>query len=223
MTRRPPERPSSVVYSDQEALRSLLVVHAVEAPRILDVTHNRGRFWRGLPYAPHRSDVDPALLQDGYTDTVADFRQLPAEWSGSWDVVVFDPPHTTEPGKSRRGIVAGAWAGTYGSQSIPECRDNIVPLFRPFLVEAQRVLVPGGIVIAKIADQVHRGRQQWQGRAFQNVAEEVGFTCCDQVIKVRKSVMQDPKNTSVHHVRKQHCYWIVLRNGEKCVGRRGKP
>lgn len=213
--RRAVKRPLSVVGTDQEALRALLALHACPEPRILDVTHNRGRMWKGLPYRPHRSDRDASLHEQGFTDTVADFRALPFE-DGSFDVIVFDPPHLTHGG----GVgVMREWRSRFGLGDEYAGGLSLEDTFEPFLEQAQRVLtVPTGVVLAKIADQVHGQRHRWQARAFQNMAEATGWTCCDLMLKVHyeHGVLNDPRWKLVQHTRQVHSYWIVLRNGPDC-------
>lgn len=214
-----PHRPSSVVKTDQEALRRLLAIHAVAQPRILDVTHNRGRMWAGLEFRPHRLDSNPALHAEGFTDTVADFRALPfAPWS--WDVIVFDPPHISEAG--RTGLVGERrgdnWALHYGTLSDGFGGASISWCFPLFLNEAARVLAIGGVILAKISDQVHRAAYQWQHIDFILAGREAGFTACDLIVKIAKSRagLIDPRWRNVWHVRKVHTFWIVLRNSKEC-------
>lgn len=203
-----PARPVSVVETDPEALDSLLSIHAVDQPRILDVTYNRGRIWGELPYKPTRLDRDPTLLALGFTDRVADFGALPFE-DATWDVVVFDPPHQTDGGKDALG---GKWATDYGTDAADMRGPNIEPIFAPFLLEARRVLAPGGIVLAKIADQIHASAYQAQHIAFINAARGFGLELIDLAIKVsaNRGSLVDPKWKRVCHLRQIHTYWIAL-------------
>jgi hypothetical protein len=45
---------------------------------------------------------------------------------------------------------------------------------------------------------------------------QAGFCACDCIIKVRKGPIVDPKWTTAHHSRRQHCYWLVFRKSDKC-------
>lgn len=210
-------RPVSVVGSDQQALRNLLMLHAVPDPRILDVTHNAGRMWQRTGYAPHRLDRNPSLKEQGLIDTVADFRSLPFE-PASFDVIVFDPPHIADAGKN--GITGGSesWGARFGTDGQDvHGQASVSHLFRPFLVEAKRVLVPGsGIVLAKIADQIHGGMYQWQHADLKDAALQEDMTPCDLMLTVHmnRGGLNDPRWKHVYHVRQVHCYWMVIRNAK---------
>ncbi len=208
-------RPVSVVTTDQRALVDLLGVHAVDAPRILDVTYNTGKMWKGLDFAVTSSDSNPALPTD-YHD---DFRAL-SHADASFDVIVYDPPHLTHAGGNG---VMGGWAETYGLHESYHRDNGPTAAYGAFLGEAKRVLVPNGIVLAKICDQVHGAIYQWQAFAFIQAAQAAGMTACDMQIKVRKSGLIDPKWKNVYHVRKVHTYWLVIRNGLKCMRLRERP
>ena len=80
------------------------------------------------------------------------------------------------------------------------------------------VLKIGGIVLAKIADIVHNHHYQWQQVDFINAVREVGMTPCDMMIKCDPCAgsLQSSKWNNVKHLRKAHCYWIVVRNSKRC-------
>jgi len=207
-------RPGSVVENDAEALVTLIGIHARPNPRIVDVTHNDGTIWVGTAYAPTRVDVDPQFRAMGMCDITADCRELPFDGE-SYDVVVFDPPHITDAGDdSIMGLRYGTLPG-----------ENIGELFAPFLSEANRILSDGGIVIAKICDQVHAQHQQWQHVDFIMDAEDAGFTACDMMVRVRRGDLGGEWH-HIYHVRKQHVFWIVLRKGlDNCqrLAQSGQP
>lgn len=200
---------------DHEALEILIALHAVRTGKrlaILDATCNQGTMWRDCTYAPTvRMDIDPLHA----LDVVGDFTAMPFE-AGSFDVVVFDPPHLPTHAASKNS--SKIWKRRYGitEEGAGREEDNVSGMFMPFLVEAERVLRPGGIVLAKIADLVHNHRYQWQQVAFVLAVEQVpGLSPCDMLIKadpnagsLMSSKWQNPK-----HLRKAHCYWIVVRKG----------
>lgn len=213
-------RPTSVVNGrDRDVIPLLLDVHAVEEPRIIDVTHNKGVMWKGLDYSITKSDISREMSPD--CDFEADCRSLPVD-DESFDVIVFDPPHLPTAAASVNS--SGIQREAYGLTETGDYRegDNINPLFLDFLTEARRVLSRDGVVLAKIADLVHNHRYQWQHVAFINAAEAAGMTACDVVIKCdpAASNLKSSKWKNVNHLRRAHCYWIVVRRDGRCEGSR---
>lgn len=210
---RPRMLTSSVFYgNDAEILNSIIPMHAgVAEPLILDVTYNRGVMWKGTDYRPHRMDINADLD----LDTVGDFTAMPFA-DGSFDVIVFDPPHLPTAAASKNS--SKVWEQRYGITNGDSMRSgtNVSPMFLPFATEASRVLRPGGIVIAKIADLTHNHRYEWQHIDFVNAVREAGMTACDLAIKARKTKLTSSKWTNVKHLRKLHTYFIVARNNGKC-------
>lgn len=199
---------------DPEAIELLLAVHCpLKTPDILDCTFNVGCMWRGLDRAPVRLDINTALD----VDVVADFTRLPFR-NASFDVLVFDPPHLPVAAASRGS--SKMWERHYGItiRGMGWDGDDVSKMFRPFLREAKRVLRPKGLILAKIIDLVHNHRQQWQQVAFVNAVRKVGLTPCDMLIKCDPSAgnLHSSKWRKINHLRKAHCYWIVVRNSHKC-------
>jgi hypothetical protein len=144
-----------------------------------------------------------------------DFTAMPFA-ANSFHVVVFDPPHLPTAAASENSSLI--WEKRYGITSEGAGRegDNICGMFRPFLREAHRVLVNGGIVLAKLADIVHNHRYQWQMVDFVVAARELGLTPCDLMIKTRKTGLVSSKWKRVKHLRRRHSYWVVVRNSKRC-------
>lgn len=207
-------RPTSVIFGrDREVIPRLMEVHSPTAtPVILDACHNRGVMWGGSGWTPTvRLDQDPTMS----VSCVGDFRALP--FGGSvFDVIAFDPPHL--PNASGSSGSSGIERRQYGLTGDHDygSGDNVSPAFTPFLLEAERVLRPDGIVIAKIADLVHNHAYQFQHIDFIRAAQAVpGLTACDLLVKADPAAanLKSSKWQRVHHLRRAHCYWIVVRKG----------
>ncbi len=210
------DRSTSVLHGrDGEAIVTLLNIHCETiTPRILDCTHNKGTMWSGLQMNVVRMDISDEFE----VDVVGDFRAMPFP-DRAFDVVVFDPPHLPDDaGKTCRHHDAY----NVGNTGLGMDGDCVSAIFTPFLLEAKRVLRPGGIVLAKIADLVHNHRQQWQQVDFVNAVRAAGMTPCDMLIKIDPSagMLSDPRWKNVKHLRKAHCYWIVVRNSSRCESHR---
>lgn len=206
------DRATSVLHGrDGKAIVTLLNIHCQTAsPRILDCTHNKGVMWRGLSMDVVRMDIS----HDAEVDVVGDFRRMPFP-DRAFDVIVFDPPHLPEDSGKKCRLHKSYNVGNTGLGMDGEC---VSAIFAPFLSEAKRVLTPAGIVLAKIADHVHNHRQQWQQVDFVNAVRTAGMTPCDMLIKIDPSagLIADPRWKNVKHLRKAHCYWIVVRNSKSC-------
>lgn len=172
--------------TDPESLADLIEMHAPRNPRILDVTYGSGTIWQGVPWQPEvRVDVRPLPN----VDYVGDFRDLrhlaypsrPADRclylpDEHFGVVVFDPPHIPEAGKKSRHAER---FGLLADDSLAHAAD-ITHLFEPALCEAKRVLAPGGVVLVKVINIVHRGVYRHQVAAFVQACTKVGLRLCQQ-------------------------------------------
>jgi SAM-dependent methyltransferase len=202
--------PSVWYGEDTELLEKMLDFYPRRKPKkILDSTVNGGRFWRDSRRPVIGLDIEsrhrPSLVAD---NTAMPFRD------GSFDVVVYDPPHIPNQGRdnkkdfnTRFGLVL---------RSSKENHYTFTHTFPPFVREAYRVLRGEGILLCKITDYVHHHRYQWAHIELINAAREAGFMPCDCIVKIRKGPIIDPKWKTAHHTRRQHCYWLVFRKSKKC-------
>lgn len=209
------DRPLSVMLArDPEVLRLMLNFYAQPEAKVLDVTANERRMWRGVNWpSVTYADIDPAMKPD----IVADFRALPVA-DNSFDVLVFDPPHLPSAAASKESDQR--FAGNYGLGHAPKA-DNISSYFPPFLAEATRVLKPEGMIFAKLKDFVHNHAYQWTLTDFvAAVRMQPGLTACDLIVKRDPSAgsMKSSKWQKAHHARNAHCWWVVVRKG-RCEAR----
>jgi SAM-dependent methyltransferase len=154
-------------------------------------------------------DINP----DYRPSIVADNLSMPFR-SECFDVVVYDPPHVPNQGLDKQKDFSTRFGLTLKSPK--ENGYNFSHLFAPFVKEAYRVLVPEGILFAKIADYVHNHRLQWAHIDLVNAADAAGFLPCDCIVKVRKGPIVDPRWKVAHHSRRRHSYWLVFRKSKKC-------
>jgi SAM-dependent methyltransferase len=215
------ERHPSILHGkDCRAIEILMEVHCenLDSPFILDCTSNVGTMWKSCGHKPSvKSDIVPSHP----IDVCSDFMAMPFR-SSIFDVVVFDPPHL--PTHAASANSSGMWKERYGITESGEGRegDDVSGMFEPALMEIRRVLKDGGICLAKIADQVHNHRFQWQMCDLVMAARKIGLTPCDLLIKMdpAQGNLKSSKWRSVRHLRKAHSYWVVLRNSRRCERRR---
>lgn len=202
--------PSIWYGEDSELLDQMLRFYPRKKPKkILDATFNVGRFWRGLSWKVVGLDINP----EHKPAIVADNRDMPFE-DGSFEVIVYDPPHIPNQGKDASKDFNTRFGLTLKSPK--EHGYSFSFMYPAFVAEAYRVLCKEGILLCKIADYVHGHRYQWAHLDFINAAREAGFCACDCIIKVRQGPIVDPRWKTAHHARRQHCYWLIFRKSTKC-------
>ena len=215
-------RNKSILFGkDNEVIPILLEIHCnTQNPKILDCTYNTGKMWKDSPIKPHRMDIDSKYE----LDTVGSFTAMPFN-GAEFDVIIFDPPHLPTHAASINS--SKIWKNQYGITDSGAGRegDNVIGMFEPFLLEAKRVLKKDGIVLAKIADLVHNHRYQWQQVEFIKAVQKLEMTACDMMIKCDPNAgnLTSSKWENVKHLRKAHCYWIVVRNSNKCECKKLNP
>lgn len=204
-------RPESVMLArDPEVLQLLLNFYASPGAKVLDVTANKRRMWEGVSWSgPIKySDIDP----EQQPDFVADFRDLPFS-KESVDVLVFDPPHLPQAAASPASHEQ--MVEDYGlAKSVHG--DNVSSFFKPFLVEAHRVLAQDGLIFAKLKDFVHNHKYQWTLTDFINEVKQVaGLTPCDLIVKRDPcgGNLKSSKWKNSYHSRCCHTWWVVVRKG----------
>lgn len=198
--------------SDSKLLPKMIEFYSkLPGTPILDATFNAGKMWKGTGIRPVTMDMDP---QYG-TDYVCDNQVMPGVPDYHFGVVVYDPPHCGDNGRDKS---TKNFDGIYGCNQtcLKEQGYTLSHLYPGFLTQAKRVMLPEGIVLAKITDQVNSHRSRWAHVDFMVMAEKAGFTVCDLIVKVRKGPMMSSTWNHMRHARKRHCFWIVLRNGRSC-------
>jgi hypothetical protein len=173
----------------------------IPEPRILDATVNHGRIWgRGKSrYKYTGMDIDASV----HPHIVGDNTAMPFA-DESWDVIVYDPPHTGEQGKSR-------FAAIYGTGVAVNKTGGLAHTYPAFLREAHRVLRPKALLLCKLADCTHRNRFQFATAEFYIAANQHGFELQGNHILPRKNVIIDPKWKKASHPRQNHSTWMAFR------------
>jgi len=195
---------------DAELLERMLAFYPRTPPAsILDATVNSGKFWRGSK----RQILGIDIARDCKPDIVADNSRMPFG-DGSFDVVVYDPPHIPNQGKDRTKDFNSRFGLVLKSGSANGY--NFTHLYPPFVQEAYRVLRPEGMLFCKIADYIHNHRHQWAHIEFVTAAQAAGFMACDCIVKTRRGPITSPRWKTAHHARRCHCYWLVFRKSDRC-------
>lgn len=202
---------SVILGRDNDVLDQLFEFYTHPPGKIVDVTCNRRRMWKGLnTEGVVFCDVDEKVNPD----VVCDFRKLPF-LDSEVSVLVFDPPHLPSAAGTDKSLKH--FVDNYGLKNTLK-GDNINGFFKPFLEEANRVLVQDGLIFCKLADFVHNHKYQWSLVDFIEAVRSFPFlTPTDLIIKRDPCAgnLTSGKWVNSFHARKSHCYFIVVRKG-KC-------
>ena len=193
---------TTLVRSDQEAIRHIVRLNLGGEPFDLDPTYSKGVFWKGLP--------QPLLKYDKYPQSPdvlgADARCLPLP-DQSVGSVMFDPPfvakNTTE--RTPNGKIEMRFGG-YATVA------ELWQFYHDALVEFRRLLRPGGVLVFKCQDMVSGGRQHWSHCEIWRMAIGMGYTAKDLYIKYNPNVLWSPNMKNQQHARRTHSYfWVFIR------------
>ncbi len=198
--------------NDSDLLEAIFKFYpTIPVEPILDSTYNAGRMWKGFNRTVDSMDIDPQYK----TKFVGDNRVMRDVPSSHYGTVVFDPPHVGPQGRDKSSKRFDVDFGA--TMECGKDQDwNLSYLYPDFLRQAKRVLLPQGLLLAKITDMVNCHKSKWPHCDFMRMAEEAGFTVCDLIVKIRKGPMVSTKWKNAYHARKRHCFWIICRNCNEC-------
>jgi len=166
---------------------------------VADVTYGKGVFWRKVDvgqFSFFPSDIKTC------PKSPHDFRSLPYD-DESFDVVVFDPPYTDNPGNMISDANYLNRATTKGMY-----HKDIIQLYNDGMIEAYRILKTGGTMWVKCKDEIESSYQRWSHLEIYDIALKIGLFGKDFFVFVQrnKPVIQH-KNQK--HARKNHSYlWV---------------
>jgi hypothetical protein len=187
-----------------------------EGDRVCDMTYGKGVFWqkctdrRMTLYASDLKhlEVDPALLDGTYPLRIiprrADFRQLPYA-NAFFDTVVLDPPYAHH---MRTHITGGRYTDdTTADKSHVEI---MTERYLPGIVEAARILKPGGTLWIKGKNQIESGKQCWASHEIPTLAEADGYFVWHNEVLLQTRPPNPNRWKRQLHLRKTHSFLQIF-------------
>jgi len=195
---------TSYVGKNDSLIQEVAQLYLPAGCRVADITYGKGVFWKFLDmdeYEFYPSDL-VTVPERPYDFT----EKLPYD-AESFDVVVFDPPYTHNPGDM---IVNDSYqlkettTGFY--------HKDIIELYRKGMTQAFRILKPGGTLWVKCKDEIESSRQYMSHIEIHDIATK------ELSLKVKDLFVLTQRNRPVvqfedqQHARKNHSYlWIFLK------------
>lgn len=166
---------------------------------VVDVTYGKGNFW---------TEFQPArfVKHDLHTLDGVDFRALP-EADDSCDVIVFDPPYIPQGGRETSGMPD--FLARYGLMTVPSTNAALRVLIGAGIVEAARVLRPGGRLMVKCMDYINGSAYQAMRHFVVATALEDGLVQVDEFVH-HSGLGAQPAGRRQLHSRRAHSYLCVF-------------
>ena len=190
----------SVVQSQRNGplIAAAAVLWIGDTDRVLDVTYGKGNFW--TDYRPEHLETHDIAI-DG-----VDFRSLP-EATDSFDVVVFDPPYIAQGGRDTSTIPD--FMDAYGLVEVPKNVTELNLLIWGGMVEARRVLAPGGRLLVKCMDYINGGRYVQGRHTVVRYAKDLDLEQVDEFVH-HSGTGPQPKRARQLHSRRAHSFLCIF-------------
>ncbi len=191
---------STITGRNEDIFPGVARLYIADGDVIVDPTFGKGNFWR---------NVETDRYNVHFTDLVADqidMCDLPYEDEFA-NFVVLDPPYMYNP----KGTVKASLDAPYNlnAERLLKTNDAVIALYRDGMVEAQRILKPGGFMAVKCQDIIESNRQRWNHVNLCLFAvSSLGMYARDLFVlqQTQKPAIRWPHQK---HSRKNHSYlWI---------------
>ena len=198
-----PQVVSAITGTNAELMENVARLWIKEGDVIADVTYGRGAFWKRLPEPHTKHD----LALDG-----VDCRNLPYS-ENTFDCVVIDPPY--RPGHGSKNFSENGMAKAYQLGSLDTIND-VLGFYRAAIVEARRVLTPGGRLMVKCQDLSYANRLHLVTLDVLRDILENGFDLADQFLLVNTPNLSSSAWKRQERARRSHSVlWVACKTNAK--------
>lgn len=173
---------------------------------VLDLTYGRGVWWR--KFRPERltlmnGEGGFVCGPDGVLDVEPDYRRIPEDWHGRFDVVAFDPPYVSTGGRATSTVPE--FNDRYGLTEASRTPVDLHWYNIGGLEQAALAAKPAGLILVKTMPYVSSGKLQpvpmW---IYHHADVEMGLTLVDWFVHQGHPGMQPSENLDGSRRRQVH-------------------
>lgn len=204
---------SSISYSQDEIIESILKLHVKNGVIDCDPTYSKGNFYKGtnVKEPKYKFDINPQV--EGVIQ--ADARHLPLD-DKSINCIMFDPPFLATTGKSLQlndnNNCINKRFGVFSSEK------ELHQFYIDSMKEFYRILKDKGVLIFKCQDKISSSKQYLSHVFIINEAIRIGYYPKDLFILLSKSrIVADWQVNNQKNARKYHSYFIVFQKSDKKI------
>ncbi len=193
----------SISYDQGEILNSISRLYLSGSSFDLDVTYGKGVFYRDLPAARYKFDINPSAPEI----IPGDAKHIPLK-DGCISSAIFDPPFL--PGDGEGGLMIRRYSHCGTMQ-------NVWDLYRQGIKELIRVTASGAIIVVKCQDCLNARSQYMTHLEVGNYAIENGLYPIDIFILLARSRPRAWNHKNQNHARKFHSYFWVFKKANRNI------
>lgn len=199
---------TSISYDQQEIIKNIIKMHCPSGIE-LDPTYSKGIFYKNMP---ENEPLEKFDLYPQTDDTLeANANNLP-HLDNQVSSIMFDPPFIVGHTKEKpTGIIGERFHGFRYIKDLWQWYDECI-------IEFNRVLQVGGVLIFKCQDTVSSGKNWFSHCHIIEFAEKNGFYTKDLFILLAKNRIVGHNHANQKHARKFHSYFIVFEKKEAIHG-----
>jgi len=195
---------SYVCNNNSELVKEVSNLYLKDGDSIADITYGKGVFWKKMDL--NRFDFYPSDIIT-CPEAPYDFKKLPYP-KEKFDVVVFDPPYSHNPGQM---IVNDNYQLRETTRGF--YHKDIIQLYKEGMAEALRTLKQDGLLWVKCKDEIESSKQQMSHIEIFNIAiNDLDFMVKDLFVMTQKN-KPTIQFKNQQHARKNHSYlWVFKKN-----------
>lgn len=202
---------TALVGTNADLFGNAVSLYLNDGDRVLDMTYGKGVFWRNIDETRFdliRNDLD--LTLGDYHDDLRCTRWQDQEF----DAVVLDPPYSGRSGSKvtsalDRSYNVQAFALEHGVVGVKDTLE----FYQEGIIEAIRLLKPGGLLFIKVMDIVWSGKQHRLHIDVFNYAIELGLIDEDLFTLVQKNPPTMRHNYQLHARKNNSFLWVFRKKG----------